>query len=136
MQVTVSVGRLGLLALGMALLCGCSSSSPTAGDSATDAKVELAFSPNPPKVGDVEVVATLKDKAGQPLRGATLKLEGNMNHAGMEPSFADAKEAEPGQYKASLKFTMGGDWFILVTGTLSGGQKVKQKIDVPGVKSR
>jgi hypothetical protein len=59
-----------------------------------------------------------------------------MNHAGMEPVFVDAKETEPGKYRADLKFTMGGDWFVLVSAALADGRKVNRKIDVPGVKSR
>jgi hypothetical protein len=59
-----------------------------------------------------------------------------MNHAGMRPVFADAKEVEPGKYEATLELTMGGDWFVLITGTLPDGRKLHRKVDVPGVKSR
>lgn len=121
----------GLLVL---VASGCPGSGP--GDAAGDVKVELAFAPHPPKVGPAEAAVTLADPGGQPVRGAAVKLEGNMNHAGMEPVFADAKEGEPGRYKADLVFTMGGDWFVLVTATLPDGRKLNRKVDVPGVKSR
>lgn len=135
MRFTVRYGA-ALLVCGAALAPGCSPSKPGAGDAAGDVTVELAIVPEPPKVGDAEAGVTLKDKDGQPLRGATVKLEGNMNHAGMEPVFADAVEVAPGRYKATLKFTMGGDWFVLVTGALADGRALNRKIDVPGVKSR
>jgi hypothetical protein len=115
---------------------GCSRPSSGTGDATGDVQIDLAISPNPPKVGDAEAIVTLKSKDGQPIRGATVKLEGNMNHAGMEPVFAAGKEAEPGQYKADMKFTMGGDWFILVNATLSDGRKMSRKVDVLGVKTR
>ena len=63
-----------------------------------------------------------------------MKLEGNMNHAGMTPVFADARETEPGKYEAALEFTMGGDWFVLVNVTLADGRKLSRKVDVRGVK--
>ena len=129
--------RRGVLLCAVVTLTAAGCSAPGEGTGpASDVKIDLAFQPDPPKVGDVETVVTLKDQQGQPIRGATVKLEGNMNHAGMEPSFAETKEAEPGQYRGTLKFTMGGDWFVLVTGTLPGGEKLKRKIDVPAVKSR
>lgn len=117
-------------------IAGCTSSTPTSENAVEDVKVDLAIKPDPPKVGDAEAVVTLKDKDGKPIRGATVKLEGNMNHAGMQPVFADAREIDAGQYQATLKFTMGGDWFILITGSLPDGRKLNRKIDVPGVKSR
>jgi hypothetical protein len=64
-----------------------------------------------------------------------VRVEGNMNHAGMRPSFADLHETEPGRYTGTLRFTMGGDWFLLVQATLPDGNQVEQKIDVPGVRS-
>jgi len=115
----------------LAVLAGCSGPGS---DAAPDVKVDLSFQPNPPKVGAAEVLVTLADAGGQPLRGAAVKLEGNMNHAGMAPSFADAKEAEPGHYKGELNFTMGGDWFVLVNATLADGRKITRKVDVRGVK--
>ena len=115
------------------MFAGCASGGST--DGAADIKADLTLRPNPPEVGQVQAVVTLRDKEGQPIRGATVKLEGNMNHAGMTPSFADAHETKPGQYEATLEFTMGGDWFILITANLADGRKVTRKVDVRGVKS-
>src|SRR5262249_8727352 len=54
-------------------------------DSATEIDVALSVEPSPPTVGPAKLTLTLKDQAGSPVEGATLKLEGNMNHAGMKP---------------------------------------------------
>ncbi len=105
-------------------------------DEASDVRVDLTLRPDPPVVGPTTVVVRLTASDGKPVRGATVKLEGNMNHAGMEPVFADAHETEAGRYEATLALTMGGDWFVLVKATLADGRKVSRKIDVLGVKSR
>ncbi len=60
-------------------------------------------------------------------------IEGNMNHAGMKPSFAELTERGAGVYDGDLEFTMGGDWFILVTATLPDGSQLERKVDVKGV---
>ena len=96
----------------------------------------MALDPSPPVVGDNHLSLTLADATGAPLKGAEVKVEGNMNHAGMTPSFADLKEVEPGKYAGTLKFTMGGDWFLLVSAKTSDGKAVERKFDVPGVKSK
>ena len=103
---------------------------------APDVKAELALDPDPPVVGDNHLTLKLTDAKGAPLEGAKVKVEGNMNHAGMTPSFADLKETEPGRYAGTLKLTMGGDWFILVSAKTSDGKVVERKIDVPGVKAK
>ena len=112
------------------LAAGCTSS---ANDGLA---VDLTVSPEPPKVGPAKVSLTLTDADGKPATGATLSLEGNMSHAGMKPVFAEAREEKDGRYTADLEFTMGGDWFILVTGKLADGRPVRKKVDVKGVKSR
>jgi hypothetical protein len=98
--------------------------------------IDLRVSPNPPKVGPAKVSLTLTDADGKPATGATLSLEGNMAHAGMKPVFAEAREEGDGRYSADLEFTMGGDWFILVTGKLADGKVIRKKVDIKGVESR
>lgn len=95
--------------------------------------VDLVISPEPPQLGPAAITVTLQDAEGEPISGARVELEGNMNHAGMVPVFADAVEVTPGRYQASLEFTMGGDWFILVRADLPDGRSMERKIDVPGV---
>lgn len=116
----------------LVLAVGC---GPATSDTA-DIQADLALDPSPPVVGDVDVLLKLADPTGAPIQGADVQLEGNMNHAGMKPSLADLEEVEPGHYSGTLDFTMGGDWFILVTATLPDGRKAEHKIDVPGVKAR
>lgn len=117
------------------LLLACTLGCAPSESSAPELQMELTLTPSPPVVGEAGVGLTVKKADGTPVSGANVKLEGNMNHAGMKPSFADLTEASPGQYEGTLDFTMGGDWFVLVTVKTDEGQTVERKIDVPGVKT-
>ena len=113
------------------VVAGCRPAGSEHSDEAVN--VELEFDPSPPVVGEADVTLTLASPDGQPLADANVRLEGNMNHAGMKPSFADLEEVEPGRYTGTLDFTMGGDWFVLVNANTADGGRVERKIDVPGV---
>jgi hypothetical protein len=119
----------------MALLVLLAAGCGRQGEGDRDVSVELKVAPEPAKVGPAQVTLVVKDADDKPVQGATLKLEGNMAHAGMKPVFADAREEKAGLYRAGLEFTMGGDWFILVDGTLANGRSFRKKIDVKGVRS-
>lgn len=116
----------------LAVLTGC----PPAQTDLADVSVDLTLVPSPPVVGDADLSLKMTGADGAPFKGAMVRVEGNMNHAGMKPTFADLKEVEPGQYEGVLKFSMGGDWFLLVTAKTPDGKTVERKIDVPGVKSK
>jgi hypothetical protein len=103
---------------------------------AVDAELSLTLRPSPPTVGSANVTLTLAQPDGRPLQGATVRLEGNMNHAGMVPTFADLRPTRPGTYTGTLPFTMGGDWFVLATVTMPDGRRMERRIDVPGVQAR
>jgi len=115
-----------------ALIGGCGDSG--GGQAADRSSLELVFEPSPPHVGLESVGLLLADASGAPLENAAVRLEGNMNHAGMVPEFADATEVEPGHYMAELEFTMGGDWILSVEATLPGGETLHWRKDVRGVR--
>ena len=101
-----------------------------------DFLVRHEISPDPPRVGPADVSLRLTDfLSSKPVSGARVTLEGNMTHAGMSPVFAEAKEAEPGSYRATLEFTMGGDWVVLVHAALPDGRKIERQFDVKGVRA-
>jgi hypothetical protein len=74
------------------------------------------------------------DATGRPVVGAHLRIEAQMSHPGMAPFLATASERGNGVYEAALRFTMAGDWIVLVTGSLSNGDTVEYRIEVPGVR--
>lgn len=114
------------------LICGCASGH----QNGLDADLNLTLSPSPPVVGTANVSLTMVGRDGLPVTGASVRLEGNMNHAGMKPSFADLTETEAGHYGGTLEFTMGGDWFVIVTAVAADGRRLERKIDVRGVKAQ
>jgi YtkA-like len=102
-----------------------------------DFLVQHEVSPSPPGVGRPATVSlkVIDFLASKPVSGARVTLEGNMTHAGMTPVFAEAKEAEPGRYNATLEFTMAGDWVVLVHAALPDGRKIERQFDVKGVRA-
>ena len=67
------------------------------------------------------------------MRGALLKLEGNMSHAGMAPVFGEAQETEPGRYRTTLELSMAGDWYVVVTATLPDNRTIGRQFEIKGV---
>jgi hypothetical protein len=120
--------------LGVSVGAGCRKNEADVPE--TEAKLAIHFNPNPPVIGNNELEITLSDANGAPIRLGRIKVEGNMNHAGMKPIFAEFLERDPGKYTGSLQFTMGGDWFLLVTSEASPSGTLNLKINVPGVRSK
>lgn len=114
----------------VALLAACRGASTS-----PNLDVRMTIEPSPPCVGPAEVTLFIVDKNDNPVHGAQVRIEANMNHAGMRPVFADAREDSAGTYVADLRFTMAGDWFLLVTTTLPNGDTVETKLPVPNVRS-
>lgn len=95
------------------------------------ARVELASSPT---LGVVPVVVYVLD-GEDGVAGATVRVTGDMTHAGMAPVLSDAQETEPGLYRADgFAFTMAGDWIITADIELADGRKhrVETSVTVPG----
>ena len=121
------------------LLCsalGVIGCRPKSASKDADIGLSIHFDPDPPVVGPAVVTISLADATGGQVRLGILEVEANMNHAGMRPVFAHLKETAPGRYAGQIEFTMGGDWFLLVSGKFPGGRHLDKKVDVPGVRSR
>ena len=124
---------LAAVACALALLgVACKLTEPT-----PDFLVQLDVTPSPPGVGRPAAVSlkVVDFLASKPVSGARVTLEGNMTHPGMTPVFAEAKESEPGRYRATLEFTMAGDWVVLVHAALPDGRKIERQFDVKGVRA-
>jgi hypothetical protein len=131
LRATVGPALLGLALCASLLAPGC------AGRPAPRASLVVGHevTPRPPRVGTATITLSVADEAGRPVGGARVRLEGDMSHAGMSPVFGEARESEPGQYRAALEFTMAGDWVVLVHLTLPDGSEVERQFDVKGVGS-
>jgi hypothetical protein len=71
---------------------------------------------------------TLRDAAQRPVTGAMLRVEAHMDHPGMAPVVAPARERVEGVYEVQMDLTMGGQWTLRLTGTLADGRRVQQEI--------
>lgn len=91
-------------------------------------EVELA-SQDALQMGQATDIEILLEQDGQPVEGATIDIEGNMTHAGMEPVLIEAQERAPGKYQATLDWTMGGEWIVTVRATLPDGQTAERVIE-------
>jgi hypothetical protein len=101
-------------------------------DATANVEMTCKVSPMPARVGPAIVDLELKEK-GQPLTGAKLRVEGDMNHAGMVPSQGSVHESGGGLYRAELELTMRGDWIIVVDADLADGRTLERTFDVRGV---
>jgi YtkA-like len=125
-----------LLAIATLSLCACRRSADSARGISQGISIEESIAPQPPRSGDETVFLNLADAAGHPLSRARVQIEADMNHPGMAPAFSDAVETAPGRYRASLTFTMGGNWVVLAHITLADGRRIERQWDVKGVESR
>ena len=116
-----------LLALLTGTACG-QQSAPT--PAATDTQIELAVEREPPAVGDSTLVVTLTDASGSPVSGASVSVEGNMDHARMEPSSGQISEDTNGVYRVPFRWTMGGGWIVTVTAALPDGGEATQTFEM------
>lgn len=98
--------------------------------------VDLAWtlSPAAAVAGPATLTITLRGPSGAPLKGAAVRLEAHMSHAGMAPVMADAVERARGVYEVPFTFTMQGDWVLLVSAALPDGGRIERRIDVANVR--
>jgi hypothetical protein len=124
--------RLGLLALAASIATmgiGCRQPAPGIG-------VAWTFEPVPPVTGaDTIARFTLEDERRQRLRGARLRLEAHMSHPGMTPVTSDVTERGDGVYEAHVRFSMAGDWTLVVTGDLADGTRITEQVEIAGVRA-
>jgi hypothetical protein len=101
---------------------------------ARDLTFESTVSPRPVVGRPALLELHVLDAGGRPVLGAQLRVEAQMSHPGMAPWLATATERGNGVYDVPLRFSMAGDWIVLVTGSLPNGDKVEHRVDVPGVR--
>jgi hypothetical protein len=115
----------------LATLAGCQrASQQAASDQAPEIAAVLAIDPDPAVVGPTNIRVTLADASGGPVDGASVSLQGDMSHAGMQPVLAEASGAANGVYEAQWMWTMAGDWFVTVTAALPDGRTLVRRFDL------
>jgi hypothetical protein len=114
------------------LLVACAAASCAR---AADA-IAIAWSIEPAPATGAETVAgfTLEDEAGRPVRGARLRMDAHMSHPGMAPVTTTVTELGDGRYQGRIRFSMAGDWVLVVTGELPDGTRFTRQLEVAGVR--
>lgn len=115
---------LGVLVLGLAA-CG---SQPTPSGNG-EVTIVLETDPNPPTLGDVELIILVTDAQGNPLEDAKVDIGADhtdMTGMGMH---GPASEQGVGRYAINATFSMTGNWKITVY-VRQGELDVKQDIPI------
>lgn len=102
-------------------LVGCRPPADGASAAGRDGGVEVTLLTRPARVGPAAVEAVV-EHGGARVLGATVRVTGDMTHAGMVPVIADAVELEDGVYRSEgFAFDMAGDWVLTVDVTRPDG---------------
>ena len=110
----------------LALLAGCSTKTDSTGSSnaplssSGDFSMTLAFEPAPPKQGSETVTIAVKDSAGSPVKGATVKIGTAMPQMSMTGPNISAQDNGDGTYSAVTNMNYATRWVLDVTATLGG----------------
>jgi len=96
------------------LLAACGSAATPATISSKPVNMKVETSPNPPMMGDIELILTLTDANGNPIEGATVDVSADhTDMTGMDMSGA-ATEQGGGKYAINANFSMSGNWKLKV----------------------
>lgn len=116
MKAVLTLVMLLLVSLGLVACVQPSATPPTSVTIDIVARVE----PEPPAVGESTLIVTLKDASGAPIDGARLRVQGNMDHAGMTAINREINQSTNGEYHIPFEWSMGGGWIVEVTAQLPG----------------
>jgi hypothetical protein len=107
-------------------LAGCRpdpGSTPAASVAADDRSVVIRPLEAPVRVGATVVEVEVRQD-GRPVSTATVRVVGDMTHAGMVPVLDDALHVGDGVYRTSaFAFTMSGDWILTAEVTFPDGAR-------------
>lgn len=103
-----------MLVMMSVLLAACGSASTPAVTSSKPVNIKVETNPNPPMMGDIEVILNITDANGNPIEGATVDVSADhIDMTGMDMSGA-ATEQGGGRYAINANFSMSGNWRLKV----------------------
>ena len=128
----------------VALLLGCKPKPPqTSGNLAGEGpagpapnatvRMDLRIDPTPPRTdADAVFLVKLKDVAGAPLDGANVHTSLVMKEMDMGKNEFPLTDKGNGSYEGTGRFTMAGDWRVVVTAKMGSNEAV-QRFDAHAV---
>lgn len=123
---------LSILAIAALALVGCRQAAggvPLATQT-SDIRIDLAYEPIPPVVGEAALMVRLMRGDGTPVSDAAVSVRGDMDHAGMQPVEAVGERISDGLYRVPFTWTMAGDWIVTITATLPDGSSTLSRFDL------
>ena len=103
-----------MLVMMSVLLAACGSTSTPTVTSSKSVNIKVETNPNPPVMGDIEVILNVTDANGNPIEGATVDVSADhIDMTGMDMSGA-ATDQGSGKYAINANFSMNGNWKLKV----------------------
>ncbi len=124
-QRALRITALATLLLLPLVMAACRPPADRTGDATTGSRTEVSVEllTRPARVGPAAIEVVVH-RDGVALEGATVRVTGDMTHAGMVPVVADARYHGEGVYRSDgFAFDMAGDWIITVNVTHPDGTR-------------
>lgn len=103
-----------LMLLSALTLAACGGPAATATPAAAAVQVDLVTRPEPPASGEMELVISVVDAAGQPVDTAEVNvIASHQDMSGMDMSGAATPQGD-GRYAITADFGMAGNWLVTV----------------------
>ena len=130
MRKLVLMNVLVLIAVSLAACSSGSAATSAPPDSGKPVTIKVETNPNPPAMGDLEVVLNVTDASGNPIEGATVDVTAtHIDMTGMDMSGV-ATEQGNGKYAINANFSMSGNWKLKVY-IRKEGLDYSEEIDLP-----
>ncbi|MBI4733099.1 MAG: FixH family protein [Chloroflexi bacterium] len=116
-----------LLVLPLLLAACIGSAGPEPAPVSSSIVVTAETNPNPATMGNVEIILTITDEAGNPVTGATVMVTADHTDMSGMSMTGQATEQSNGAYAIQANFVMSGNWMLKVE-VKQGSQSVIQEI--------
>ena len=118
-RISANIAKVALVLLLAGLACACRQQTIQS----SDVQLDLVFSHT--RVGAATARLTVRDKTGKSIENpGSIRLRGDMTHAGMQPVIVEAESSQDGMYELPFEWTMAGDWIVEASLKLASGATV------------
>lgn len=127
---TGSVRLTAVLFCASMILAACGGSNAPTQPGAADVTINLTTNPDPPESGQLELVVTLTDTAGQPIDDAAVNLlASHATMSGMDMQGAATSQGN-GRYAITADFVASGEWLVTVEVRIHGSEAIRKDFNL------